>query len=180
MRARRESTGADTYGRVGPASSAGRTRRQRCGGVWSADHGHPYAGPVQRITSRLDSLRRVTISPQAYRAITVAALVALGAIIVTGAAVRLTESGMGCPTWPACEDGSLVPRGATGNHGWIEFGNRLVTGAVSVAVGVAVLGSLRRSPRSEEHTSELQSLMRISYAVFCLKKKKQNKHKPVT
>src|SRR3546814_2096218 len=83
MRARRESTGADTYGRVGPASSAGRTRRQRCGGVWSADHGHPYAGPVQRITSRLDSLRRVTISPQAYRAITVAALVALGAIIVT-------------------------------------------------------------------------------------------------
>src|SRR3546814_13622317 len=90
---------------------------------------------VQRITSRLDSLRRVTISPQAYRAITVAALVALGAIIVTGAAVRPTESGMGCPTWPACEDGSLVPRGAPGNHGWIGFGNRLVTGAVSVATG---------------------------------------------
>src|SRR3546814_4540688 len=124
---------------------------------------------------------------------------------------------MGCPTWPACEDGSLVPRGATGNHGWIEFGNRLVTGAVSVAVGVAVLGSLRRSPRrsdlprwswglvagvfaqallgglvvflhvapvavaghyllsavpvrSEEHTSELQSPMRTSYAVLCFKK----------
>src|SRR3546814_7733565 len=40
--------------------------------------------------------------------------------------------------------------------------------------------ALRRRGRSEEHTSELQSLMRISYAVFCLKKKKKNKHKPQT
>src|SRR3546814_16153412 len=103
MRARRESTGADTYGRVGPASSAGRTRRQRCGGVWSADHGHPYAGPVQHITSRLDSLRRVTISPQAYRAITVAALVAPGPIILPGTAGRPTQSGPGCPPSPAPE-----------------------------------------------------------------------------
>src|SRR3546814_17253354 len=134
MRARRESTGADTYGRVGPASSAGRTRRQRCGGVWSADHGHPYAGPVQRITSRLESLRRVTISPQAYLAITVAALVALGAILVTGAAVRLTESCMGCPTCPACEDAPLVPRGAPGHPGWHEFCTPLQTADLSVGV----------------------------------------------
>ena len=95
---------------------------------------------------------RSPISPQAYRAITVAALVALAAIVVSGAAVRLTGSGMGCPTWPNCEDGSLVPRGATGGHGWIEFVNRLFTGAVSVAVALAVLGSRRRDPQRDDLT----------------------------
>ena len=95
---------------------------------------------------------RGPISPEAYRRITVVALFALGAIIVTGAAVRLTGSGMGCPTWPQCEDGSLVPRGATGEHGWIEFLNRLVTGLVSLAVALAVLGSLRRRPRRQDLT----------------------------
>lgn len=94
----------------------------------------------------------MTISPDTFRWITAAALVALAAIIVTGAAVRLTGSGMGCPTWPACEEGSLVPRGETGEHGWIEFGNRLITGAVSLAVALAVLGSLRREPRRRDLT----------------------------
>ena len=75
--------------------------------------------------------------------ITAVALVALGAIVVSGAAVRLTGSGMGCPTWPTCEAGSIVPRGETGGHGWIEFLNRLFTGAVSIAVALAVLGSRR-------------------------------------
>ena len=79
-------------------------------------------------------------------------LVAVAAIIVSGAAVRLTGSGMGCPTWPTCEDGSLVPRGATGSHGWIEFVNRTFTGVVSVAVAVAVLGSRRREPRRDDLT----------------------------
>ena len=95
---------------------------------------------------------RAPISPRTYRLITVAALVALAAIIVTGAAVRLTDSGMGCPTWPQCEDGSIVPRGATGDHGWIEFVNRLFTGLVSVAVVLAVLGSRRRRPLRRDLT----------------------------
>lgn len=107
---------------------------------------------MPRILTRLGSLRRATISPHAYRLIVVGALVALGAIVVTGAAVRLTGSGMGCPTWPACEDGSLVPRGETGHHGWIEYGNRMITGVVSVAVILAVLGSRRRSPRRDDLT----------------------------
>lgn len=98
---------------------------------------------IRSATSRLP---RSAISPRAYRVITLAALVALGAIVVSGAAVRLTGSGMGCPTWPTCEDGSLVPRGATGAHGWIEFLNRVFTGAVSLAVALAVLGSRRRQP----------------------------------
>ena len=80
------------------------------------------------------------------------ALVAVGAIVVSGAAVRLTGSGMGCPTWPTCERGSLVPRGATGANGWIEFVNRTFTGAVSLAVAVAVLASRRRAPVRPELT----------------------------
>jgi cytochrome c oxidase assembly protein subunit 15 len=95
---------------------------------------------------------RAPITPRTYRVITLAALVALGAIVVSGAAVRLTGSGMGCPTWPTCEDGSLVPRGATGGHGWIEFLNRTFTGAVSIAVALAVLGSRRRDPRRADLT----------------------------
>lgn len=79
-------------------------------------------------------------------------LVAVAAIIISGAAVRLTGSGMGCPTWPTCENGSLVPRGATGDHGWIEFVNRTFTGLVSVAVAVAVLGSRRCEPRRDDLT----------------------------
>lgn len=98
------------------------------------------------LRSRVDSVQRLSISPRAYRRITLVALVALVAIVVSGAAVRLTGSGMGCPTWPTCETGSLVPRGATGGHGWIEFVNRVFTGAVSVAVALAVLGSRRRNP----------------------------------
>ena len=97
-------------------------------------------------------LWRGPISPSAYRTITSIALVALVAIVVSGAAVRLTGSGMGCPTWPSCEDGSLVPRGATGGHGWVEFINRTFTGAVSVAVALAVLGSRRLQQRRRDLT----------------------------
>jgi heme a synthase len=107
---------------------------------------------VPRIRALITSLWRAPISPRAYRLVTVGALVALGVIVVTGAAVRLTGSGMGCPTWPTCEDGSLVPRGATGDHGWIEFLNRVFTGAVSVAVALAVLGSRRRRPVRDDLT----------------------------
>jgi cytochrome c oxidase assembly protein subunit 15 len=98
------------------------------------------------LRARLRALLRDPVSPSTYRAITAIALVALGLIVVSGAAVRLTGSGMGCPTWPHCEDGSLVPRGATGAHGWIEFVNRLFTGGVSAAVAAAVLGARRLQP----------------------------------
>lgn len=103
---------------------------------------------MRRLLARL----RAPLSPEAYRRITFLALFALGAIIVTGASVRLTGSGMGCPTWPTCEEGSLVPRGATGIHGWIEFLNRLVTGIVSVTVALAVLGARRRRPYRRDLT----------------------------
>ncbi len=76
-----------------------------------------------------------------FRRLTVVAAVALGAIVVTGAAVRLTGSGLGCSTWPDCEPGRLVP--PLGLHQWVEFGNRLVTLGVGVIVAVVALASLR-------------------------------------
>jgi heme a synthase len=96
------------------------------------------------------SLRMPRLSPAAYRKITFVAGVLLAAIIVTGGAVRLTQSGLGCPDWPNCSPGHLVPHGARGGHAWVEYINRLFTGAVSVAVIVAVLGSLARVPRRRD------------------------------
>jgi len=92
------------------------------------------------------------ISPGVYRRVTLAALVALGVIVVTGAAVRLTGSGLGCPNWPNCDAGHLSPHGDTGYHGAVEFVNRTFTGLVSVLVIVAVLGSLVRRPRRADLT----------------------------
>lgn len=67
-------------------------------------------------------------------------LVAQSGIIVTGAMVRLTGSGLGCPTWPQCAPGSFTPTPSQteGFHKWIEFGNRLLT-FVLAAIAIAVL-----------------------------------------
>jgi cytochrome c oxidase assembly protein subunit 15 len=92
-------------------------------------------------------MRRITLSPTAYRRITLVAAVLLGVIIVTGGAVRLTDSGLGCPSWPNCEAGRLTPHSASDYNAMVEFVNRVFTGLVSVAVVVAVLGSLVRVPR---------------------------------
>ena len=65
-----------------------------------------------------------------------ASLVANTGIVVTGGAVRLTGSGLGCPTWPRCTEDDFTPHGALDFHSAIEFGNRLLT---FVLVAVAVL-----------------------------------------
>jgi cytochrome c oxidase assembly protein subunit 15 len=97
-------------------------------------------------------MRRPTLSPEQYRRITVVAAVLLALIIVTGAAVRLTGSGLGCPDWPNCTSGNLTPTPEVGAHGWVEFVNRMVTGLVSMAVIVSVLGALVRAPRRRDLT----------------------------
>ena len=94
--------------------------------------------------------------PTRFSAVTVSrvALVNLivnGLIVVTGGAVRLTGSGLGCPTWPRCTSGSLVPTAKLGIYGVIEFSNRTLNGllgVVALAVLVAVFRSTRRDLRS--------------------------------
>ncbi len=75
----------------------------------------------------------------------------LALIMFTGAAVRLTDSGLGCEDWPQCSDERIVPE--FGFHAWIEFGNRLLSGAVSVAVG-ALVWAARRLVRSDPRHGE--------------------------
>lgn len=75
------------------------------------------------------------------RGLIVANIFTQGGIIVTGGAVRLTGSGLGCSTWPQCEPGTFTPqwRGEAGIHPFIEFGNRTLTFVLLiVAVGVAI------------------------------------------
>jgi cytochrome c oxidase assembly protein subunit 15 len=95
-------------------------------------------------------VRLPRLSPRAYQRITLLALLALCFIIVTGAGVRLTGSGLGCSDWPTCEENQLVA--PLEYHAMVEFVNRTITGLVSVAVILAVLGSLARVPRRRDLT----------------------------
>ncbi|MFD2025301.1 COX15/CtaA family protein [Promicromonospora aerolata] len=84
------------------------------------------------------------------RAVLLANLIGQIGIIGTGGAVRLTESGLGCSTWPECEPGQFTPQfhEATTLHPYIEFGNRTLTGVlavIGVLVAVAVCTDLKRS-----------------------------------
>lgn len=91
-----------------------------------------------------DHVRR-GVTPSAYRRVVLVAGALLTLIVFTGALVRLTESGLGCEDWPTCSEEEFAPE--WGFHPWIEFGNRLLSGVVSVAVGAAVLQAYRRNPR---------------------------------
>jgi heme a synthase len=86
-------------------------------------------------------------SERAVRIACLAALIANVGIVVTGGAVRLTASGLGCPTWPRCTADSLVPTTEMGVHGFIEFGNRLLTYVLVAAVGAAIVVTMRQRPR---------------------------------
>jgi len=83
----------------------------------------------------------VRLTPRAVRWATTFALVCSIGIILTGGIVRLTGSGLGCPTWPKCTDGSLVASSGVGIHGAIEFTNRMLTSVISIAVGLAILAA---------------------------------------
>jgi cytochrome c oxidase assembly protein subunit 15 len=87
---------------------------------------------------------RFTIGPERYALIARVALVMLTLIVLTGAAVRVTGSGLGCPTWPKCTSDSLYTELHT--HGLIEFGNRLLTFFVGFAAIAAFAGAWRRRP----------------------------------
>ena len=83
------------------------------------------------------------------RRILLANLVAQVGIVLTGGLVRLTESGLGCSTWPECEPGAYTPtlQPETGLHAYVEFGNRLLTFVVGVLAIAALVAVWRLRPR---------------------------------
>jgi heme a synthase len=87
------------------------------------------------------------VSPWLHRAVLVNLILEI-TIVVTGGLVRLSGSGLGCPTWPQCVPGSFtpVPHQAQGFHKLIEFGNRSLTGVVSVAAVLVILAIWRWAP----------------------------------
>ncbi|MEA2292570.1 MAG: heme a synthase [Solirubrobacteraceae bacterium] len=102
-------------------------------------------GALVAVTQTADArAERFTVSEDRYRIVAYAALVTLTLIIWTGAAVRLTGSGLGCSHWPNCEAGRVLP--ALQGHALIEFGNRMVTGVVGLPCLLAAIGAFRLRP----------------------------------
>jgi cytochrome c oxidase assembly protein subunit 15 len=87
---------------------------------------------------------RFTLSLRAYRWVAYAALVTLVLIVLSGAGVRLTGSGLGCPSWPDCR-GTFLPE--LSSHVWIEYGNRLFSSVVGIACVSAGVLAFRVRPR---------------------------------
>jgi heme a synthase len=117
---------------VPPGNGAGRTARPGPEGALAAT-----------ALARLRRLPAVLLepSPVTMRRLGLAGVGTAAGIVATGAAVRLSRSGLGCTAWPKCTAASIAATGATGDplvHRWIEFGNRLVTVAIFM-VAIAVL-----------------------------------------
>ncbi|MEV5493550.1 COX15/CtaA family protein [Streptomyces bobili] len=102
---------------------------------------------------------RWTPTPRTVQRAALTALVMSVVIVVTGGAVRLTGSGLGCPTWPKCTDDSLTATGAMGFHGAIEFGNRMLTYVLCAAVGWAIIAARSQKPYR-------RGLTRLGWAQF--------------
>ncbi|MFK0022123.1 heme A synthase [Streptomyces sp. NPDC090798] len=102
---------------------------------------------------------RWTPTSRTVRRAALAALVMSVVIVVTGGAVRLTGSGLGCPTWPKCTDDSLTTTSAMGFHGVIEFTNRMLTYVLCAAVGWAIIAARSEKPWRRD-------LTRLGWAQF--------------
>ena len=86
---------------------------------------------------------RLAVTPTQFRRVAYVTLAALTLIVLTGAAVRLTDSGLGCPNWPNCGGTPLPP---LSSHALIEFGNRAVSGLVGVITLIAAVLAFTRRP----------------------------------
>ena len=90
-------------------------------------------------------------SPSTVRRLALASVVANSAIVVTGGAVRLTASGLGCPTWPRCTTTTYTPTAEYAAHGVIEFGNRLLTFVLTAVVAACLVAVWRQRPGPAGH-----------------------------
>src|SRR3954470_14853394 len=103
--------------------------------------------PRQRVAvARLCSCDVTAALDQRTRRVFLLGVVAQVAIVVSGGAVRLTGSGLGCPTWPRCSEGSYIPHGPQGIHGLVEFGNRLFTFVLVAVVAAVIVAAWRLRP----------------------------------
>ncbi|KJK34904.1 cytochrome B561 [Streptomyces variegatus] len=102
---------------------------------------------------------RWTPQPRTVQRAALSALLMSVIIVVTGGAVRLTGSGLGCPTWPKCTEDSLTATSAMGFHGAIEFGNRMLAYVLSAAVGWAIIAARSQKPHR-------RSLTRLGWVQF--------------
>nr|WP_189762515.1 COX15/CtaA family protein [Streptomyces xanthochromogenes] len=118
-----------------------------------ADLAEAARNPLAYIAERWTPTQR-TVERAALIAVVMAVV-----IVVTGGAVRLTGSGLGCPTWPRCTDQSLTPTDAMGFHGVIEFGNRMLTYVLCAAVGWAIIAARAAKPMR-------RSVTRLGWAQF--------------
>ncbi|MEV4972985.1 COX15/CtaA family protein [Streptomyces scopuliridis] len=103
--------------------------------------------------------QRWTPSPRTLQRAALTAVLMSVVIIVTGGAVRLTGSGLGCDTWPKCTDDSLFATPEQGLHGAIEFGNRMLTYVLCAAVGWAIIAARSTKPRR-------RGLTRLAWSQF--------------
>ncbi|MEV5884438.1 COX15/CtaA family protein [Streptomyces sp. NPDC052020] len=126
---------------------------ERVPNVTRADAAAAVRNPLAFIAARW------TPAPRTVQRAALSALVMSVIIVVTGGAVRLTGSGLGCPTWPKCTDDSLTATSEMGFHGAIEFGNRMLTYVLCAAVGWAIIAARSQKPYR-------RGLTRLGWAQF--------------
>lgn len=144
-----------TAGGTGPAPGPGNDQSVEL----AADPGPPSsvdspsgAGGLTvrgRLLARIEPLRA---APRLVRLLCLGTVVGNIVIVLTGTSVRLTASGLGCPTWPTCTEDSYTNTAEYGFHGYVEFGNRLLTFVLSAIVAATIVAVVLQRPRRRSLT----------------------------